>query len=156
MGKSISYREIQAGEETQACQLVSEVFNEFIAPGYSKEGVIEFSKYLEPRLMRDRLARNHFIFVALDDAKIVGVIEVRGNNHVSLLYVKKNYQNKSIAKKLLKLALNKSEKVEPPASIEVNSSPYAVTIYEKLGFIKKSSEKNVNGIRFTPMILRLA
>jgi len=33
----------------------------------------------------------------------------------------------------------------------VNSSPYAVPIYHKLGFKDTGSEQVVNGLRFTPM-----
>lgn len=33
----------------------------------------------------------------------------------------------------------------------VNSSPYAVPVYEKLGFHATGSEQTVNGLRFTPM-----
>ena len=33
----------------------------------------------------------------------------------------------------------------------VNSSPYAVKIYEHLGFVPTDNEQTVNGIRFTPM-----
>jgi len=35
--------------------------------------------------------------------------------------------------------------------ITVNSSPYAVKIYEKLGFVPDGNEQMVDGIRFTPM-----
>ena len=33
----------------------------------------------------------------------------------------------------------------------VNSSPYAVPVYHKLGFIDMDSEQLSDGIRFTPM-----
>jgi predicted GNAT family N-acyltransferase len=36
--------------------------------------------------------------------------------------------------------------------IEVNSSPFAVGIYEKLGFIRVSDEQLKNGMKFTPMV----
>ena len=35
----------------------------------------------------------------------------------------------------------------------VNSSPYAVPIYHKLGFKETDSEQIVNGLRYIPMIL---
>ena len=35
----------------------------------------------------------------------------------------------------------------------VNSSPYAVGIYRKLGFKAVDDEQSVNGLRFTPMTL---
>lgn len=156
MKRNITYREIKKGEEVKVCQLIMGCFNEFIAPGYDKEGVLEFSKYVNPKLTQDRLSNNHFIILAIDKIKIVGVIEVRNYNHISLFFVKKAYQNKGIGKNLHELAINKCKVCKPEVTtIEVNSSPYAVSIYEKLGFIKISNEQTVNGIRFTPMLLKL-
>ena len=36
--------------------------------------------------------------------------------------------------------------------ITVNSSPYAVEAYRRLGFVDVDNEKLLDGIRFTPMI----
>jgi hypothetical protein len=38
--------------------------------------------------------------------------------------------------------------------ITVNSSPYGLGFYKKLGFVPTEEEKTINGIRFTPMIYR--
>jgi len=57
----ITYREIDKGEEEKACRLVMDCFNEFVAPGYSEEGIAEFSKYVNPNFTSYRLANNHFI-----------------------------------------------------------------------------------------------
>ncbi len=156
MEKEIIYREIHRGEEDKVCQMVEDCFNEFISPGYSQEGRNEFLKYLNPQSMQSRLAHNHFILVAVEGGVIAGVVEVRNCNHISLLFVKKEYHGRGIAKDLLKLALSKCQQIKSEINIiEVNSSPFAVHIYEKLGFTKVSTEQVVNGMRFTPMILKL-
>lgn len=152
----ITYREICQGEEENVCQLIIECFNEFVAPGYSEEGIIEFSKYVTPKSTRYRLARNHFILIALDGNLIVGVIEVRNNNHISLFFVRKEYQSQGIGKRLHELAIEKCKTLKPDVNvIDVNSSPYAVPIYEKLGSVKVSDEQIVNGMRFTPMTIKV-
>jgi ribosomal protein S18 acetylase RimI-like enzyme len=156
MEREITYREIRTGEEEQACRLVMDCFNEFVAPGYSDEGVAEFSKYVNPEFTQQRLANNHFIILALDNDVLAGVIEVRNYNHICLFFVRTEYQNKGIGKKLHELAVRKCKLSKPEvAVIEVNSSPYAVHIYEKLGFVKVSEEQISNGIRYTPMTLKL-
>jgi hypothetical protein len=38
--------------------------------------------------------------------------------------------------------------------ITVNSAPYGLCFYKKLGFVPTEEEKTINGIRFTPMIYR--
>lgn len=37
----------------------------------------------------------------------------------------------------------------------VNAAPYAIPIYQKLGFNVKDMEQVVNGIRFTPMTAQI-
>jgi GNAT superfamily N-acetyltransferase len=131
-------------------------FNEFVAPDYSAEGVNEFSKYVKPQLMQRRLESNHFVIAALDKDVFAGMIEVRNDNHISLLFVKKEYRHQGIAKELLEIAIAKCRKHDANiALIEVNSSPFAVSIYEKRGFVKVSDEQVKNGIRFTPMIKKM-
>ncbi len=153
----ITYREIHQGEEENVCKLIIECFNEFVAPGYSEDGIIEFSKYVTLKSTRDRLSRNHFMLLALDGNLIAGVIEVRNNNHISLFFVRKEYQNQGIGRKLHELAIEKCKTLKPDVDvIDVNSSPYAVPIYEKLGFVKVSNEQIANGMRFTPMAIKIS
>jgi ribosomal protein S18 acetylase RimI-like enzyme len=153
---SIDYRLIRTGEEDAVCRLIEESFNEFVAPGYSEAGVKTFFKYANAQSMKKRADKDHVIFVALDGDKLVGIIEIRSNNHISLLYVKTEYHNKGIARRLLNLCVETSLKDNPFLKhIDVNSSPYAVEIYEKLGFERTGAEQEVNGIRFTPMKLTL-
>jgi ribosomal protein S18 acetylase RimI-like enzyme len=156
MNKEVVIRKIRKGEETKACQLVIECFNEFVAPDYGEEGVNEFLKYVNPDLMQERLERDNFAFVAVVDDLITGVIEVRSNNHISLLFVKKEYQGRGIARELLELTIEKCRQADNTIDeFDVNSSPYAVKVYEKLGFTRVDDEKLVNGIRFIPMKLKL-
>jgi len=153
----ITYREIYQGEEEDVCKLIIECFNEFVAPRYSEDGIIEFSKYVTPESTLNRLSRNHFILIALDGNFIVGVIEIRNHNHISLFFVRKEYQNQGIGKRLHELAIEKCKTLKPDVNvIDVNSSPYAVPIYEKLGFVKVSNEQINNGMRFTPMTIKIS
>jgi len=59
----------------------------------------------------------------------------------------RNIHQKGIGRKLFEYALEKST----GNKITVNSSPYAVEVYKKLGFVPNSGEQVVDGIRFTPM-----
>ena len=40
--------------------------------------------------------------------------------------------------------------------ITVNSSPYAIPVYHKLGFYDTNKEQIINGLRFTSMELKLS
>jgi len=60
-------------------------------------------------------------------------------------------------KELLNQAIQICQGYEPqPAEISVNSSSFAVPIYEKLGFHRIGERQVRNGIGFIPMILKLS
>lgn len=76
MESNFTYREIQAGEEAKICELVIDCFNEFVAPGYSQEGVDEFSKYVSPAALNDRLKNaESFVIIACHNEQFVGVVD---------------------------------------------------------------------------------
>jgi GNAT superfamily N-acetyltransferase len=146
----LKIRKIKKGEEKQICRMILDVFDEFIAPDYCVEGIKEFRQYVNPELITQRLQINCLIYVAEVENNIAGVLELRDNNHISLLFVKKQYQNQGIAKELVGKATAVCIK-NNGGKLEVNSSPYAVNIYKRLGFITTDWEKTVDGIRFTAM-----
>jgi len=63
----------------------------------------------------------------------------------------KKYQKQGIGKSLFKIVIQKATKDE----VTVNSSPFAVDIYKKLGFECIDHEQLVDGIRFVPMLYRI-
>jgi len=155
--ETIIYRHMKAEDILEVSNLVTSVFNEFVAPEYSAEGVREFYRYIEPTALRERTQTNHFSLVALVQTKIVGMIDIRDYEHVSLLFVDRDYQRRGIAKELLFRALQICQMYEPqPTEISVNSSPFAVTVYEKLGFDQVGERQVRNGIGFIPMRLKLS
>jgi ribosomal protein S18 acetylase RimI-like enzyme len=84
------------------------------------------------------------------------MIEARGNDHVSLLFVDPEFHNRGIAKELLRQTVEHCRAAQPGLSgIGVNSSSYAVAIYEKLGFRRAGERQVRNGIGFIPMFLDL-
>ncbi|MFC1734715.1 GNAT family N-acetyltransferase [Candidatus Hydrogenedentota bacterium] len=153
----ITYRPMKEGEEEEVCQLVMRVFGEFVAPGYSDEGVASFSSYVTPVAHSRRNKGNHFTLVATESDTIIGMIEFRTNNHVSLMFVDEEWQTQGIGKTLFEKGLAIClEADDAVAKIDVNSSPNAAPIYESLGFRKCANEQTSDGIRFIPMIFEAA
>ena len=60
------------------------------------------------------------------------------------------YHRQGIGKQLFQTIKSKNNENK----MTVNSSPYAVSIYHKLGFKDTDIEQAVNGLRFTPMELK--
>ena len=115
------------------------------APEYSEEGIEQFKKCLN-----DTEWTNSLIwFGAYIEHSLVGIIATRNNGgHIALFFVKENYHNQGIGKKLFNTLLaNTSAQL-----ITVNSSPYAAQIYTHLGFRKTQDEQLTDGIRYTPML----
>ena len=148
---------MQEGEEKDVCVFVLPVFNEFVAPQYSEEGIKEFLKYLEPHYLSERCQEDDFVLLATSVGRIVGMIELVKNSHISLFYTDGRLHGIGNGRELLKRSLEICMKNEPALTeITVNSSPNAVNIYEKLGFSVTKAEQIKNGIRFIPMKLELS
>jgi len=157
MDESLSYSFLLEGEEQKTCDLVLRVFDEFVAPYYSEEGINEFKSYITPELLAKRSKANHIVLIAKQSSKIVGMIEMRDNHHISLFFVSTELQTRGIGKKLFLNALAHCRKNIPSLTqLDVHSSPNAVSIYESLGFQQNGEKQIKNGICFIPMLLKLA
>ena len=186
-------RSLNAEDVIPAMDLVRRVFNEFEAPDYSKEGIAEFYRFIEPSLIAEKIAKGEIrLWGAFDKAfpkEIIGVLAIRPPLHIALLFVDERYQRHGIARKLIQTAIDDGAAngiaggtfneaangtasgtsngaanwatggtsngavfaTQAPITVTVNSSPYAVEIYRRMGFIPIGTEKTVNGLRFTPM-----
>jgi len=152
-----SYRQIKPEDEVEVCNLVARSFNEFIAPSFTEEGVEEFFKYANSRALKKRGESGYLAMVAESEGKLAGIIELRGDNHISMLFVDKAFHRKGVAKELVRQALEEvSSNSGRPKDITVNSSSYAVAFYESLGFIQYENEKSIYGVIHIPMVLSLS
>lgn len=147
---NVEISRLDLSELSEAKKLVKKVFMTFEAPNYSKEGVAHFLTYLDEELEMELAANQVQVWCGKDARQIVGLLAVRLPAHVALLFVDEAYHRQGIAKQLFQEML--SELI--PEQITVNSSPYAVPIYERLGFQIEGNEKTVSGIRFQLMVYK--
>ncbi|HPJ31138.1 MAG TPA: GNAT family N-acetyltransferase [Methanothrix sp.] len=147
---------MKPGEERMVSELALRVFDRFVAPQFSAEGRREFRSYADPHLLRLRSRWNHIVLLALADDEIAGMIEVRDDGHVTLLFVEGELQGNGVGGELLRRSLSISKRRKPDLSrVTVNSSPNTVAIYERLGFRKAGAERDGDHIRSVPMVLDL-
>ena len=150
MKLNILIRELNQDEIMKALLLAWDVFKEYEAPDYTEEGVQEFYKSIHDN---EYITRLH-VYGAFDKGRLVGVIATRnGGTHIALFFVDGQYQGQGIGKKLFQTVLKEYQTDKITDKMTVNSSPYAVPIYHKLGFRDVDTEQVVNGLRFTPMEL---
>lgn len=142
----MTIRKVRPEELHEALELVLRVFMEFEAPDYPEEGVEEFKRFIALDAMAPLVASGERpMWCCETDGKIVGVIAVRNDTHICLLFVDKAYHRRGIARALFEAAS------QGRAFMTVFSSPYAVGAYQKLGFVPTDTEQLQNGLRFTPM-----
>lgn len=137
-------RELKKQEYAQALALAWEVFCEYEAPEYSKEGVASFKSTIDDAGYVSMLR----IYGCFEGESLVGTLATRGEgDHIALFFVKGSYHRRGIGKGLFALARadNRSGRMT------VNSSPYAVEVYHHLGFSDTACEQLSDGIRYTPM-----
>jgi GNAT superfamily N-acetyltransferase len=145
---------MERGEETRVCALVERVFREFVAPDYGPRGIQVFFEFANPQSMADRTGPEQVIVVAELGADIVGMIEMRGCDHIALLFV--SHRRRGIAKELVRLAVRECRRRKPDVrQITVNSSPFAEPIYRRMGFTSTGPVQEKMGILFVPMVCDL-
>ena len=145
--EKLTFKVLSTDRLYDTLELVRDVFMEFEAPDYSKEGIDEFLRFLEPEEIAEKLDDGRLkIWVCEHDDKIVGMLGAM-ENHINLLFVSAKHHRKGIAKHLTELMIEYYK----PQIITVNSSPYAVEAYRKMGFTETDTEQVVSGIRYIPM-----
>lgn len=128
----------------EAVNLIWTTFLQFEAPDYSDEGVESFKNFIENKDIINSLE----FWGAYDNGELKGVIATNENRkHICCFFVKAKYHRQGIGRKLWEHLLINSQN----SIITVNSSPYAVPVYHKLGFVDTDIERLTDGMRYTPM-----
>nr|WP_263326836.1 GNAT family N-acetyltransferase [Neobacillus sp. Marseille-Q6967] len=140
---------LSRSEIKAALELVWTVFLEFEAPDYSQQGIEEFRKFVGYQFIIEQfdIGELQFWGCKIND-QLTGVIAIRGKNHICMLFVKKEFHKRGIAKRLFQTVETKCKNQKDIKEITVNSSPYAIEVYHRLGFVDTDKEQTVNGIRF--------
>lgn len=145
---------MEPAKATEASDLVIHIINELVIHDYLEDGVWECLKSLQQKHIMSNSLIHHFVLTAEIEDDLVGTIEIRENNHISLFCVEKEYRRRGIGRILLRRALEICVKNNPGLSeITVNSLPGSVHIYERLGFHAERPEWMQSDMSYTPMHL---
>lgn len=140
-------RKLYENEIDLALDLTWSVFKQFEAPDYSREGIIEFYNSIHNEKWLAMLE----LFGAFKKNELIGVIATRnGGSHIALFFVRGEYHKQGIGRRLFERVLQEIQ----VDILTVNSSPFAVLVYQKLGFEDTAPEQVTNGIRYTPMVYK--
>jgi predicted GNAT family N-acyltransferase len=151
MENNFIFDDLKIEEINLLSNMVNNVFDEFVGGDYSEMGNREFKDYIKSssilKRINDKISK---IYVARYNKDIIGMLEIKNKDHISLFFVRKEYHQKGIGKTLFDNYL-KSIKNSSIKSITVNSSFFAENIYSKMGFIKTDEIQERNGIKYIPM-----
>lgn len=152
MEMSYQIRSAYRDEWEDAMALAWKTFLKFEADVYTPEGVKNFENFITDETLHRMFVMGVYqMFVALDGKKIVGMITLRDNAHISLLFVDEEYHRRGIGRGLIQYLANYLLTEVQASRVTVNSSPYGVGFYHRLGFRDLRPQEQRDGITYTPM-----
>lgn len=118
------------------------------------EGAEAFLKTIEPDAIERYIASDEFCyFVGMNDEQLAGVVCMRNNKHLFHLFVDPKFQRKGIASALWQYAYAAAVRAGNNQGFTVNSTPYAVPVYERFSFKAIGARTEMNGIAYVTMHL---
>lgn len=129
--------------------LIRDSFNTYVGNDYTEQGRTVFFSFANTNELIKRHDKGNIILVYQKDKQIQGMIEARDHNHICLFFIHPDFQGQGIGRQLYKQLLSYIK--DKTSYIEVNSSVFALPVYEKLGFVVVDELQEVDGIQFVPM-----
>lgn len=127
-------------------------FLQFEAQDYPPEGIENFERFVtDSTIYRMFLIGSYHLFVAYAGTTLVGMITLRDASHISLLFVDEKYHRRGIGRALVQYVKSYLASGNRASHLTVNSSPYGVEFYHKLGFRDVRPQEQKDGIIYTPM-----
>ena len=143
-------------EWEDAMLLAWRTFLQFEANDYGPEGVRSFEDFITDNTLHRMFVMGAYqMFVALHQDSIVGLISLRSNSHISLLFVDADHHRRGIGRALMGQLCEYLRTEMGIRKVTVNASPYGVGFYHRLGFGDLGQEQISEGIRYTPMELQI-
>ena len=147
-------RRFRPSDAEPVSELARQVFDEHVAHTFELKGVAEMHAHLRAETIAER-AKTHLTLVALlpepdSPPRVAGVIEVRGAERVSMLFVSTPHMGRGIATELMARA-EAASRAAGRATMTVHSSLNAESYYRKLGFAPTDEPQKVLGLAYVPM-----
>lgn len=139
-------------EWEEAMGLAWKTFLEFEADDYTPEGVRSFEDFITDSGLKRMFDMGAYQMIsAFDQKKMIGMITLRNEMHISLLFVDSRYHRRGIGRALIKQMADYVKQELGKNRLTVNAAPYGVGFYHRIGFKDLGPEKQQDGIIYTPM-----
>ena len=119
----------------EAMGLAWKTFLRFEAPDYTPDGVRSFQDFItDSTLHKMFIIGNYQMFAAFEEDRMVGMITLRNENHISLLFVDEQYHRRGIGRALVQTLGDYLTNEMGVHLMSVNASPFGLGFYHRLGF----------------------
>ncbi len=140
----------------EAMGLAWKTFLEFEAEEYGPIGIRNFEDFITDNALKRMFVMGKYqMIVATSDGKTVGMITLRNETHISLLFVDKKYHRCGIGRALIEHMADYVKNEIGKDYITVNASPYGTEFYHRIGFTDTGELTHKDGIIYTPMKYKL-
>lgn len=140
----------------EAGNLIRKVIDESADSEYPLSGISSVYEKITEHSIKERLLNGSMINVVKTGSGITGYIEISNSGHIYLLFVKKDFQNSGIGRRLVDFSLKQLKQNNPELrTVTVNSAESAVKLYTDLGFTKLADLQYKNDLITVPMIKAL-
>lgn len=139
-------------EWEEAMGLAWKTFLEFEAGEYAPEGVRSFEDFITDASLKQMfLIGAYQMIIAYYEGRMVGMITLRNETHISLLFVDRDYHRRGIGRALMDSMADYVCHELGKDHLTVNASPYGREFYHRIGFTDLGPETCRDGIIYTPM-----
>lgn len=145
MMNKIAYRPPELGDEYEISACIWASANLWELVDETPESVNEWKQICDPEELRERILSSEKKLVATWNSIVIGFIAFRQRNHLSLLFIRREFSRQGIGKELFTRCSHDFDE------ITVNSSDLAVGFYKKLGFVQIGDRFKKYGVWATPM-----
>lgn len=154
MVNEIALRKATLADAEPISALVTSLAPFFLADPDDAEAAEPFFDTITRDAIRGYLESDRFRYhVAEVDGEVIGTVATRDDSHLYHLFVDERFHGRGFAKQLWTEAKRAARAAGHAGPFTVNSSRYAVPVYERLGFVATGPEVRKDGLAFVPMVL---
>lgn len=150
----MTIREAKPEDAEGISALVTSLASFILADPKDLEAAAPFFATVTPEALRGYLGCGRFRYhVAESNGELAGFVGVRDDQHLYHLFVAERFHRRGLAARLWEVAKAAARAAGNPGRFTVNSSRYAIPVYERFGFQATGPEVPKDGVTFVPMAL---
>jgi ferredoxin/GNAT superfamily N-acetyltransferase len=150
--QNLEFKNMLPGQGEAVCDLVRRVLDEDEKEKEGRSlttplGRAALDRYASPEALEHRGDLGYVHELAYVSDVLVGMIELRGPDRISMLYIHPDYAGKGLGSRLVARAVARCARIAPKAKfMTVYATDGAVDFYERAGFVRGGARKESSGV----------